>query len=286
MDLAHELSLPPGTVEEAGRVRRLFAAVDGSTRSEEGLAMAVGLAEMIDADIEVGEVDTPGHHASLAAIEHLARRHGVSSIRTTTADTPADGLMSMLSDGEEALACLATHGRDRSAALVGSVAQSLLAQTDQPVLLAGPECHILAGQGGAVVAAVDGSGDDLTVVGTASGWARRLGLDLHLVTVVEPAPGGPDGAPPHRAHGPARPEEHLGALAAAARGRGVEASTAVLEDPVVVAPALVEESRRVVAALVVVGSRRRRPLRRVVLGDHAAQIVHAAPSLVLAAPLG
>lgn len=281
-----QLTLERGDVEGAGQVCRVLAAFDGSARSEAGLEMAAALGEMIDAEVEVAEVTTPYHPGSLASLTSLARRHAVDTIHTPVTEVAVDGILSLLGEGGEVLACIATHGRGRSAALVGSVAQSLLARMDTPVLLAGPEAWILPGQGAVVVAAVDGSGADPTVVGTAVGWARRLGLVLRLVTVVEPTPGRADGAAPHRGHGPSRPVARLQALATAAEDAGVETTTCILEDPVSVAPALAEELQRATSALVVVGSRHRGVLHRVVLGDHAAQIVHRAPCLALAVPLG
>lgn len=248
-----------GEIEAVGRIRHVLMAVDGSDRAARGLVQVRGLGEAIGVD-----VDTVG----------------------VLEDDVVDGLVARISYGEQVLGCIATHGRDRSEVLVGSVAHDVLDRVDEPVLLVGPVSVWNDDSAAPVVAAVDGSPGDASVVGAAAGWAKRLRTRLHLVTVAEPAPDLASGAAPRRSHGPDRPVEHLEALAAYSRRHGVETTLAVLDDPVVVAGPVVAETERVGASLVVVGAVRHRGLRRVVLGSHAARIVHHSPALVLAVPVG
>ena len=248
-----------GDVAAVGRIHTLGMAIDGSDRAARALSALTGLGRAIGADIELV--------------------HIVGDV------TPVDGLVARFGFGAEFVGCVATHGRNRSAPVVGSVAADVLDQLHAPLLLCGPDSVWPDAEGAPVVAGVDGSPDDTVVVAAAAGWAKRLGTALHIVTVAEPVPEPSGDHPPHRSHGPDAPEEHLGALSALARHEDVETETAVVYDPVAVADPFVAECRRLGAALVVIGSRRHNGLRRVLLGTHAARIVHGAPALVLAVPL-
>ena len=250
-----------GDVAAAARIRTLVMAIDGSDRAARALDQLAGLGRAIGAEVEA--VHIAGDDPTAAA----------------------DGLVTRLGFGADLIGCIATHGRDRLAPVLGSVASDVLAQLHAPLLLCGPESVWPPAAGAPVVAGVDGSAEDTAVVAAAAGWARRLGTTLHLVTVAEPVPDPVGDHVPHRNHGPAAPEEHVAALSALARHEGVETETSVRYDPVGVADPFVDECRHLGAALVVVGSRRHTGLRRIVFGTHATRIVHGSPALVLAVPL-
>lgn len=253
------LPFDEGDLRTAGRVRHLLLATDGSSRAMDALPLVRAFGAAAGADVDTVEVPD---------------------------EDPVDGLVARFGYGDEVLGCIATHGRDRSSALVGSVAQGVLDRVDRPVLLAGPSSAWNDDPRDPVVVAVDGSAADAVVTAVAAGWSERLHRPLHLVTVVEPAPDGVTGRAPRRSHGPDDPEAHIASLAAFTHGHGVETTAAVIEDPVMVADPVITECARVGATLVVVGAVRHRGLHRIVLGSHAARIVRGSPALVLAVPLG
>lgn len=253
------LQFDEGEIEAAGNVRHLLMAVDGSERAEHGLAQVRALGTAIGADVEPVEI-----------------REG----------DPVDGLVSRFAYGDHVLGCIATHGRDRSGVLVGSVAHDVLERLDEPMLLIGPSSVWTDDPEAPVVAAVDGSSGDASVAGVAAGWAKRMHRHLHLITVAASAPEPVSDAAPRRLHGPDRPAEHLETLARYVRGHGVDATLAVLDDPVLIAEPVVDECERLGANLVVVGAHRHHGLHKLVLGSHAARIVHRSSAPVLVVPLG
>jgi nucleotide-binding universal stress UspA family protein len=156
-------------------------------------------------------------------------------------------------------------------------------QVDHPVVLVGPHAAAQHREG-PVVVCVDGRTGDAELVAVGAAWARALGRTSYLATVAEPAPPSLRGpAHEHRARGPAEPEAHLAELR---HDLDPEAGTEVVYDPVSVADGLRPLLARLAPSLVVVGTRRRRGVRRLVLGDHGAAVVHEAPAPVLVVPLG
>jgi hypothetical protein len=96
---------------------------------------------------------------------------------------------------------MATHGRGRSVALVGSVANEVVARGHDPLILAGP----LVGDrplGADVVTCVDETPASAALVPIGLAWARRLREPLTVLTVAEPVPPPLDDRPERRRFGP------------------------------------------------------------------------------------
>ncbi|HET6953734.1 MAG TPA: universal stress protein [Acidimicrobiales bacterium] len=266
-------------------VAHIVVPLDGSPFAERALPVAAWAADATGARLRLVEVvhsdeEAEGATRYLDAVTRQRHAHAWDVLRGD--DVPAV-LAEAVTAVTGGLACLATHGRDRSVAVLGSVAASVLDASDRPVLLAGPSAQPVEPTDAPVVVAVDGTDRDERLMPVALGWAARLGRRLLVVTVAEPAPPGPRGAP-SRARGPDDPEGYVASLAARSTGTGVTVEGQVVYDPVSVRDGLVPHLDRV-AALVVVGSRRRDGLPRLVLGTHAARLVHDAPVPALAVPL-
>jgi nucleotide-binding universal stress UspA family protein len=131
--------------------------------------------------------------------------------------------------------CMATHGRGWPASVfVGSAASLVIARSERPLILVGPEYDpdwTLGG--GAVTAAVDGQPGSEAMLPVTASWAGMLGVGVTVVTVAEPAP-----APlrPDRGGGWRGPggdaEAYIQKLAASLSGSGVPVSGRVIWDPV------------------------------------------------------
>jgi nucleotide-binding universal stress UspA family protein len=183
---------------------------------------------------------------------------------------------------------MASHGRGRSAALLGSVASEVAASASGPMLVLGPDVpadHRLTGD---VVACVDGSETSERVVPVAAAWASALGLGLAIVTVAEPVPQAvTPGASYRRSHGPSMDaEDYLGQLAARWRDRGTEVATCAIYDPVSVVGGLAEHFKDRPPALMAATTHARTGLARLTLGSVAAGIVHRLAAPVLLVPGG
>jgi nucleotide-binding universal stress UspA family protein len=193
-------------------------------------------------------------------------------------DDPAAAILTASEPSGSGLACLATHGRDRGAALLGSVATAVLDRTTQPVVLVGPNARPPCAGDAPVVVTVDGSPEDTTVVEVAAGWAVGLDRRLVVAAVTEPDRSLPAGKT-------ADPAAHAAQLAARVAGAGSAVSSLVVREVADVRHGLLRLLDRT-AALLVAGARRRTIPPRALIGGRPGRILHdiAVPALLV--PLG
>jgi nucleotide-binding universal stress UspA family protein len=274
-------------------VGHVVVPLDGSPFSERALPVAAWVAARLDADVHLVEVVPPaegqeGCEGAIRYLDSVARRHRATGWEVVQDTDVGQALSETVAIGPGRVACIATHGRDRSAAVIGSVAASLLERSDRPAILVGPAGRPVTAEDAPVVVAVDGTRRDEALLPVALGWAARLGRRLEIVTVAEPAPPGHrEEAAPRRARGPAEPEAYVESLVARASGAGVTVASRAVYDPISVRDGLVPLIDRT-AALVVLGSGRRQAVPLMVLGSNAARVVHdaAVPALVVPLPRG
>jgi nucleotide-binding universal stress UspA family protein len=275
--------------------------LDGSSFSGRAVPVAARLAGKLDAGILLfsavpTEDDVPARQAELAAVVPPClgpvRRSVVVSL------DPAGAIHEQLRQlgRDRALACMASHGRGRSAALVGSVATEVVARGHDPVVVVGPhpDEHASGEAGEApehpgghgVMVAVDDTPASAALVPIGLGWAELLEEPLTVTTVAEPVP------PPLRPDHPARRrfgpdgdvEAFLEGLVAPARQQGHKVEALPLYDPISPASGLELYLRDNPATLVVVASHARTGPTRIVFGSEAADIVRRSPSPVLVVP--
>ena len=84
--------------------------------------------------------------------------------------------------------CMTSHGRGRVRwAFLGSVAEQVVSESHDPVVLLGRECETEWPHGlRRMLVCVDGSTARPPVLPVALEWARELNLDLHLAAVIHP----------------------------------------------------------------------------------------------------
>ncbi len=268
-------------------VGRVVVPVDGSPFAERALPVAAWAAQGLGAPIHLVEVVSRSRDSESAIhyVDELARRCAAPSWDVMQGDTVGAAIAAATDHERPGLACLATHGRDRSATLLGSVASSVLDHTTIPVMLVGPQARPPCASDAPVVVAVDGAAADLALVEVAVSWAATLRTPLLIAIVAATAPvSHREDRPRHRARGPADPESYLDALAAWANAMwsGCTIDARVAYDPVGVRDGLVRLVDRT-AALLVIGSHRRSQPMRSLFGSHAARVIHdiAIPALVV-----
>jgi nucleotide-binding universal stress UspA family protein len=83
---------------------------------------------------------------------------------------------------------MTTHGRGRFRwTVLGSVAEQVIHDTSQPVLLVGPHCRSAEpATPGRLLIYVDGSNPDPPVLAPSVEWAKALALDVLVATVIHP----------------------------------------------------------------------------------------------------
>ncbi|MFN0092718.1 MAG: universal stress protein [Acidimicrobiales bacterium] len=271
-------------------VSNLIVPLDGSELALRALPVAGALAARFGASVHLlgvaaSDLEEDELHSAFAQLTDVLEppAASVSVLRAGGASAP---VAQMEADLAPAAVCMATHGRGRSAALLGSTATEMLTATAAPLVLVGPA----AGPGApdaAVVACVDGSPESAAVVETGGAWAAGLGAPLTVLTVAEPTPESVR-RPGHydRAHGPQiDAQDYVDGLAAEVRRvhPSLRVGGAAVYDPISPVEGLLRWVSDNPAQLLVVNTRARTGLARALLGSVGASIARHAPVPVLAA---
>jgi nucleotide-binding universal stress UspA family protein len=286
---------PPGRPDPAPFVfepidiGHIVVPLDGSPFAERALPVGQWVATALGADVHLLEVvasgDDEGAEGAIRYVDSVCRRHHATSWDVVQRTDVPGALADAVAGAPGRLACLATHGRGRSAT-IGSVAVSLLDRSPGPVMLVGPAARAVTAIDARVVAAVDGTAHDQAVVLVALGWAARLARQLDIVTVAGPAqPGRPETGQRGVPRSPREPDAYVESLAARAQGSGVPVMPRVMRDPISVRAGLAPLLDQT-AAVVVLGSRQHEGLARMAPHSRSASILHdaAVPALVVPLP--
>ena len=269
-------------------IETVLVPLDGSEFSSKALPFAVLLAARLGATVHLlsavaDEDGVAAREAELAAVQV----RGCPVRRTVVVDLdPAGAIHQALKQLGSAVACMATHGRGRSATVVGSVATEVVARGHDPLILVGP----LVGDaplGADVVACVDETPASAALVPIGLAWARRLRQPLTVLTVAEPVPPPLDDRPERRHFGPdGDVEAFLEAMVAPVRSEAgdVPLRTVPVYDPISPADGVRMYLRDNPAFQLVVSSHARTGLSRIVFGSVAAAIVHHSTAPVLVVP--
>ncbi len=259
--------------------QRLIVPVDGSSASAKAVDVALALAQTSDATVHLVEVvfspaDVPAARVRLdERTESLPRTNvSVTSAALLTAESVASAVEELVVAHDGSVVVLASHGRGRSAALVGSVAEDLLHRIFGPILVVGPSV-VAADFTGPVVVTVDGSDESEAALPLAAAWAIELGVQPWIVNVINPGAAVPDSSVIDSGY-PARLAREL----QAASRHEVEFEELHAERP---GHAVPEFAESIDASLIVASSHGRTGLRRVTMGSVTAEFVRRAHCPVL-----
>lgn len=258
-------------------VQHLIVPVDGSDASWRAADVAFALARRCDTDIEIIEVvfDDIEVAESAARLTDRLEQHDTDGLTVTTrpvvaANGIAEALEAQLTIQPDAVFVMSSHGRGRSAALLGSVAEELLQLTFGPLLVVGP--HVAAGTfDGPIVVAVDGSAASESVLPLAAAWGIELGAEPWIVEATTATVAGGDVA------GSAYPARLARTLA---RDSGHTVQFEVVHGRVV-HDQIADFAGSLNASMIVASTHGRTGLARFVIGSTAAAIVRHAPCPVL-----
>jgi nucleotide-binding universal stress UspA family protein len=259
-------------------VQHLIVPVDGSDASWRAADAAVMLARRSDATVEIIEVvfdqhDLPDAEARLA--ERL-EQHDTAGVTVSTdvhiaAESVAQAIGNVVEQHPEVTVVLASHGRGRSAALLGSVTEELLERIFGPVLVVGP--HVASSEfDGPIIATIDGSDASESVLPLAAAWGIELGVAPWIVEVADPDVG--VSADVSESAYPARLARTL------ARDSGHPVHFEVLHGDHV-HDEIADFASTLNASLIVASTRGRTGMSRFIIGSTAAAIVRHAPCPVL-----
>ncbi len=256
--------------------QHVIVPVDFSDASWTAVPVAARLAASVDGDVEVVTVvdriglvgaadqDLARHVATFAGLPAPVRANVLAG------DTVAETVASHLEETSGGIVVMSSHGRGRTAAVLGSVVDELLQLTFGPIVVVGP--HVADGAGrtdGDYLVAVDGSHAAEQILPIVGAWAVEFGGVPWVIEVGQEASAGSAAESGY----PARLAHQLGATI------GREAEFEVLHgEP---ADRIVDYASVTNASLIFATTHGRTGMARFRLGSVAAEVVKHAPCPVV-----
>lgn len=169
--------------------------LDGSDEAARALRPASALAAALESPLEVVSFVEPGEEPEFgAAIDRqveAAEIHDADVVLHRRCAFVADQIESLVAEQPNSLVCMSTHGRGRSAAVMGSVAEDLIRLRSGPIALVGPECDLDRYRpGGTMVVPLDGTEVADGIVSVATAFAIVMHHPLVFLTVAQPVRAG------------------------------------------------------------------------------------------------
>ncbi|HEX6420289.1 MAG TPA: universal stress protein [Acidimicrobiales bacterium] len=268
--------------------RAVLVPLDGSEEAERALAPAAWLAERFGAGLHQVAAriarDERWWYENYAD-EVRAKLPG-SEVHLTDGRGVADAILGTAAGLDPCLVCMATHGRSRSAALLGSTFADVAAKGRAPLVAVGPRASAHTNQAAArLLVCLDGGPLAEQAVPLAASWARALDLRVSLVTVTDPILVSRAEAHADDLYPPdGDPQAYLDAVAARDDLAGLAVDREIMWGLAYPHIGIGEHLERHPAALVVATSHARTGVARAALGSEVAKIVHRSPAPVLVQP--
>lgn len=173
-------------------VEHLIVPVDGSEESWSAFEIALALARSSNARIDI--VQIVAHFGEVPDAERIMRErvseHDTSGV---TVDVGVElvglgvaGKLTELTTAQPgSTIVMASHGRGRSAALIGSVTEEVLRTTFGPMIVVGPHAEV-PDFTRPIIVTVDGTDLSESAVPLAAAWAIELGSSAWIVEVLDP----------------------------------------------------------------------------------------------------
>jgi len=290
--------VPTGSASSAAPAEADYTSVlvplDGSELAERALAPAGSLATRFGAELHIvtARVGRDESWWYQRYVDEVCER--VPGVTSHLSDVPdvAAAIVSAARATDPCLVCMATHGRSRTAAIVGSTFSAVAARTAGPLVAVGPSV-VPAGDepepDDRIVVCLDGEPTAEQVLPLVAACARRLGLSVSLVTAADPillrSQLARERNRSARRYGPdGDPQAYLGDIARRPIFRGLAVDAQVLWGLAHPHISIGEHLDRHPATLVAATSHARARLARATLGSEAARIIHRSPVPVLVLP--
>lgn len=259
--------------------RNVVVPLDGSRRATRAILPARRLAAALGLPIgvvTVGEDRSPIDRAALESIRAENHLHWTDIIRSVSV---AEGIAACAGE-RDAIIVMATGGRGRSVAIVGSTATTVVSRSTRPVMLVGPGTEVFERRPiEELVVAVSGTRSGESICGPALSMARLYGFEVHFVTVVNRTPESADPqTPSDRRFGPVGDEHaYMADLVGRYETSGQQIVGSVISDPLTPAGGLANMMRRRPQSLLVLGTKNRAGMARLRHGSVASRILSESP---------
>ncbi|MDH4276871.1 MAG: universal stress protein [Acidimicrobiia bacterium] len=258
---------------------RLLVPLDGTHGATSALGIAEVLADRWDADITVLTVLTK-ENERLGLDEIVARqvagvRHAREIDIRPGSYTLADDIATVFEQEDDTLLVMSTMARGRVAGLAANVAEEVMRQVREPMLLVGPSVELPdEWPEGDLMICVDGSDFADTILPVAARWVDALELNPMIVGVIDPSKVPAGVSPAYENNAVARVASGLRDLT----DRPVNYDTLHGSDP---AEAIVDYARKGNAAMLAMATHIRTGVDRVLHDSVAMAVVRTATCPVL-----
>ena len=166
--------------------------LDGSSFAERALPVASALAERLDVGLVL--VTAPWEQDPDDASDYLQQIETKTPTRIveTIVDydrVPIEAITDAARADPDRVVCMATHGRGRFRwAVIGSVAETVVSRSADPVVLVGPRCSAESLRAPRrIVICLDRSPESHSSIPRAIDWAKALHLDIEVALVIHPS---------------------------------------------------------------------------------------------------
>jgi nucleotide-binding universal stress UspA family protein len=198
--------------------------------------------------------------------------------RIITVDShAADAIQQTVSAQADSMICMTTHGRGRLRwAVAGSVAEEVIRDSSEPILLVGPRGEpTWSHPKGRVVVCTDGTSTGPAATREACAWAEALDLEVTIVFVGHPLD----------IEDAEHPEAVFGPLEEIVRAAGVPVNERLIRSSFV-AGALTDLADEAETTMLVMAAHRHFAAARVALGSVTMGVLNSASCPVLVIPPG
>jgi len=269
----------------------VIVALDGSDEAARAIGPASTIAWFLGVKLHVlgfHERGNAGSDLRAAIVEQMTNAGDTARlVEIDECDAPVGDL---IADAARripgSLVVMSTHGRGRSAAVLGSVANDVLRHASVPVLLIGPACEPSAFHlDGQLVTTISSDVDEDPVVEIAAAMVSIFDLEPDIVHVLNPTESATLDAARHGVAGADLPQESAAAQRVA---RHIESITGTTDCDYHIlhnkrpANAIVEHAKNVDATMIAMATRARHGRSRAAEGSVTADVVRHATCPVLA----
>ncbi len=272
----------PVTTAELGGAplaQTIVVPLDRSEFAERALPVAAAVARRVGAQLLLVTThwDDSDSGDRKAYLERVAQpqRDVPTEFAVINEHPAASAIGHVLQAGPDRLLCMTTHGRGAFRwAVLGSVAEEVVRERRQTVLLVGRHCKPeWPGESRHMLVCVDGSNVAEPIIPVAIRWARALGLDVRVANVIHPLD----------VEDATHPNPVVDAIVERFTAAGIDAAPAPLRGSYT-AGAIADCARELPATLVAINTHARGGVARVALGSVAMGTVGLAECPVLLAP--